>query len=186
MEKVRCDWANQSEIERIYHDTQWGRPAHEDGYLFEMLVLESMQAGLSWKTILDKREAFREAFDQFDIEKVSRYDEKKIAELLSNPKIIRNKLKIQAAVNNAEMFLKIQKDHGSFDQFIWSYVNHQPVVNNFYSLSEVPSTTELAERITKDLKKAGFKFIGPTIIYAYMQSIGMVNDHLLTCEFRHC
>lgn len=186
MEKIRCDWAEQSEIEREYHDTQWGRPAHDDGYLFEMLVLESMQAGLSWKTILDKREAFRKAFDQFDVEKISRYDEEKIADLLNNPKIIRNQLKIRAAINNAQVFLNIQKEYGSFDQFIWSYVDYQPIINDFKNASEVPSTTELAERISKDLKKAGFKFIGPTIIYAYMQSIGMVNDHLLTCEFRNC
>lgn len=186
MEKIRCDWAEQSEIEREYHDTQWGRPAHDDGYLFEMLVLESMQAGLSWKTILDKREAFRKAFDQFDVEKVSRYDEEKISDLLNNPKIIRNQLKIRAAINNAQVFLNIQKEYGSFDQFIWSYVDYQPIINDFKNASEVPSTTELAERISKDLKKAGFKFIGPTIIYAYMQSIGMVNDHLRTCEFRNC
>lgn len=179
-DRERCSWAT-TELYKEYHDMEWGKPVHEDGKLFEMLILEGMQAGLSWLTILNKRMAFREAFDQFDYKKIALYDETKIDELMQNEKIIRNKLKIKSAIVNAQQFIKIQEEYGSFDAFIWSYVDNKPIHNHFQSENEIPATTPLSDRISKDLKKCGFKFVGSTIIYAYMQSIGMVDDHVHSC-----
>ena len=179
-EPTRCGWST-TEKYHDYHDKEWGRPSHDDRHLFEMLILEGMQAGLSWLTILNKREAFRKAFDNFDPVKVAKYGEKKIDELLNNAAIVRNKLKVNAAVTNARAFLEVQKEFGSFDKYIWSYVDGKPIQNHFKNMTDIPATTALSDKISKDLKKRGFKFIGSTIIYAYMQSIGMVNDHLTHC-----
>lgn len=180
-EKIRCPWAGNTQIYIDYHDSEWGRPVHDDGKLFEMLVLETMQAGLSWITVLKKREAFREAFDGFSPAKIASYDEKKIAELMDNKGIIRNRMKINAAVNNAKVFLQIQEKYGSFDKMIWSYVDHTPIVGHWTRIEDIPATTPLSDRISKDLKKLGFKFVGSTTIYAFMQSVGMVNDHIKDC-----
>ena len=180
-EKVRCPWSEHSSIYVDYHDDEWGRPVHDDRQLFEMLVLDGMQAGLSWLTVLKKREAFREAFDGFDPEKVALYDEVKIRELMANPKIIRNRLKINAAVNNAKLFLEIVEKYGSFDKFIWQYVNYKPVVGHWVKIGDIPSVTEISDKISADLKRLGFKFVGSTIIYAFMQAAGMVNDHITAC-----
>jgi len=178
---IRCSWANDPPIFADYHDNEWGRPVHDDGRLFEMLILEGMQAGLSWITVLKKREAFRQAFDNFDPAKVSRYGEDKFHELMANEGIIRNRLKISGAITNAKLFLDVVEKHGSFDKFIWEYVSHQPIVNRFTAIEEIPATTPISDRISKDLKKLGFKFVGSTIIYAFMQATGMVNDHFVDC-----
>ena len=180
-EKSRCQWAGDLPVYIDYHDNEWGRPVHDDNRLFEMLVLEGMQAGLTWITVLKKREAFRQAFDEFDPVKVARYGDKKIQELLENKGIIRNRLKVNAAVTNAKVFLEVQKNYGSFDQFIWAYVDHIPIKNHWEKMEEIPAATPLSNRISKDLKKMGFKFVGPTIIYAFMQATGMVNDHVTDC-----
>ena len=179
-DRERCSWAT-TELYKEYHDMEWGKPVHEDGKLFEMLILEGMQAGLSWLTVLNKRTAFKEAFDQFDYQKIALYDEAKIDELMQNTKIIRNKLKIKSAITNAQQFIKIQEEYGSFDAFIWSYVDNKPIHNHFQSEAEIPATTLLSDKISKDLKKHGFKFVGSTIVYAYMQAIGIVNDHVKNC-----
>ena len=176
----RCSWAT-TDLYKEYHDKEWGNPVHDDDKLFEMLILEGMQAGLSWLTILKKREAFREAFDQFDCRKIACYDEAKIEELMKNEQIIRNRLKIRSAVTNAQQFIKIQEEYGSFDSFLWSYVGGKPVNNHFQSEDELPAKTPLSDKISKDLKKYGFKFVGSTIIYAYMQAVGIVNDHVKRC-----
>ncbi len=181
---VRCGWSNTSEIMTNYHDTEWGVPLHDDRKLFEFFVLEGFQAGLSWQIVLNKREAFRAAFDNFDPEIVAKYDEEKLNELIQNPAIIRNKMKIAASINNAQRFLEVQKEFGSFDKYIWGFVDGRPIVNNFTSLSELPAKTELSDKISVDLKKRGFKFVGSTVVYAHMQATGMVNDHLVTC-FRY-
>ena len=178
-EKIRC--FGNTQIYADYHDNEWGRPVHDDGKLFEMLILEGMQAGLSWSTVLNKREAFRKAFDGFDPEKVALYDNAKIEKLMANEGIIRNRLKINAAVTNARLFLEITKTHGSFDKFIWGYVNYTPVVGHWKNFGEMPVTTAISDKISKDLKKMGFKFVGSTIIYSFMQAVGMVNDHLTEC-----
>lgn len=180
-EKIRCSWAGELPIYIDYHDNEWGRPVHDDNKLFEMLILEGMQAGLSWITVLKKRKAFREAFDGFDPDKVALYDEKKIQELLANEGIIRNRLKVNAAVTNANVFLEVQKKYGSFDKFIWEYVKRTPIRNHWEKMAEVPAKTTLSDQISKDLKKMGFKFVGSTIIYAFMQAIGMANDHVTNC-----
>ena len=180
-EKSRCQCAGDLPVYIDYHDNEWGRPVHDDNRLFEMLVLEGMQAGLTWITVLKKREAFRQAFDEFDPVKVARYGDKKIQELLENKGIIRNRLKVNAAVTNAKVFLEVQKNYGSFDQFIWAYVDHIPIKNHWEKMEEIPAATPLSNRISKDLKKMGFKFVGPTIIYAFMQATGMVNDHVMDC-----
>lgn len=177
---TRCSWAT-TDLYKEYHDKEWGIPVHDDDKLFEMLILEGMQAGLSWLTILNKREAFREAFDHFDCRKVALYDEAKIESLMKNEKIVRNRLKIQSAVTNARQFIKIQEEYGSFDAYLWAYVNNEPIRNHFSTEAEVPASTPLSDRISKDLKKRGFKFVGSTIVYAYMQAVGIVNDHVKGC-----
>ncbi|WP_371806749.1 DNA-3-methyladenine glycosylase I [Candidatus Lokiarchaeum ossiferum] len=183
MVKKRC-WGTKDDLMGKYHDNEWGIPLHDDNKLFELLILEGAQAGLSWSTILNKRENYRQAFDHFNYKKIAKYSQSKIEELLQNSGIIRNKLKVNAAVTNAKIFMKIQEEFGSFDKYIWSYVNGTPIQNNLKSFSEMPAKTELSEQISKDMKKKGFKFVGPTIIYSFMQAIGMVNDHLTYC-YRH-
>ncbi len=179
MERKRCSWVNlNSPLYINYHDKEWGVPSHDDRYLFEMLILESFQAGLSWSTILKKREHFREAFDGFDVVKVSQYDEVKKEALRENKGIIRNKLKIKAAVNNAKTFITIQKEYGSFSKYIWGFTNHQVIKNQTGTFL---ATSPLSDTISKDLKKRGMKFVGSTIIYAYLQAIGIINDHEPEC-----
>ena len=180
----RCDWANGNTLETKYHDEQWGVPVHDDRLLFEMLTLESAQAGLSWSTILAKREGYIEAFDNFDVQKVAKYSENKIEALLQNPAIVRNKLKVNATVNNAKIILEIQKEFGSFDAYIWAFVKGKTIQNAWKETSEVPASTPLSDAMSKAMKKRGFKFVGTTICYAYMQAVGMVNDHLIGC-FRY-
>lgn len=180
----RCDWGKSPEIYREYHDTEWGVPVYDDHKLFEFLLLESAQAGLSWLTILKRREGYRNAFAGFDAEKVAAFDNKKVEELMQNADIIRNRRKIESAINNARVFRKIQDELGSFSHYIWAFVNHTPIINQFKTMAEVPAKTTLSEKISADLKKRGFTFMGPTIVYAHMQATGMVNDHLTTC-FRH-
>lgn len=184
LEKVRCEWAMINEEEMKYHDQEWGVPIHDDQKLFELLILEGMQAGLSWDCILKKRENFRKAFDFFDVEKVSKYDQNKIDSLLLDKGIIRNRLKINGSVKNAKAFLQIQEEFSSFDTYFWAFVNGTPVKNTWKSHKEVPATTKLSDIISKDLKKRGFTFVGSTIVYAYMQSAGLVNDHTIDC-FRY-
>jgi DNA-3-methyladenine glycosylase I len=167
-----------------YHDKEWGVPVHNDRKLFEFLILEGFQAGLSWRTILHKRENFQEAFDNFDFNKIAKYNRKKINSLLKNEGIIRNKLKIEAAITNAKAFLQVRKEFGTFDKYIWSFVNGKPIDNKFKSLKELPAKTKLSAKISEDLKKRGFKFVGSTIVYAHMQATGMVNDHVVSC-FRY-
>lgn len=180
----RCEWAGDEPLYVAYHDEEWGVPEHADGKLFEMLILEGAQAGLSWSTILKKRAAYQEAFDNFDPQKVARYDEARIQELLANPGIVRNKLKVRSAVQNAQAFLKIQTEFGSFDAYIWQFVGGKPKVNAWETMSEIPAETEESRAMSKDLKKRGFNFVGPTICYAFMQAVGMVNDHVVDC-FRY-
>ena len=180
-EKIRCSWAGDTPIYIDYHDNEWGRPVHDDVMLFEMLILEGMQAGLTWITVLKKREAFREAFDGFDPNKVALYGDTKIQELLANEKIIRNHLKINAAVSNAKAYLSFIEEYGSFDKFIWRYVDYAPITGHWEKQSDLPVSTPLSDKISKDLKKMGFKFVGSTIIYSFMQAIGMVNDHITNC-----
>lgn len=177
----RCHWANAGELERDYHDMEWGRPLHDEGKLFELLILEGQQAGLSWSTILKKRETMREAFDQFNPSVIMTYGEKKTEELMNNPGIIRNRLKIKSVIENSKAYFKLVEKHTGLDHFLWSTINYQPIKNHWADLSEVPCSTPLSEKISADLKKLGFKFVGPTIIYALMQSTGMVNDHLTSC-----
>ena len=180
----RCNWGNYNDQMKEYHDNEWGVPVHDDRLLFEFLILEGAQAGLSWNTILQKRENFRKAFDNFDYKKIATYNEKKVEELLNNASIIRNRLKIGAAVANANAFLKVQEEFGSFDNFIWEFIDHNSIINQFETLEDLPSKTEQSERISKALKKRGFKFVGPTIIYSFMQAVGMTNDHTIDC-FRY-
>ncbi|MDR2244351.1 MAG: DNA-3-methyladenine glycosylase I [Burkholderiales bacterium] len=180
-EKSRCSWAGETPLYIDYHDNEWGRPVHDDGRLFEMLILEGAQAGLSWITVLKKRETYRKAFDGFDPRKVALYGDAKIQALMADEGIIRNRLKINAAIINARLFLEAAKKHGSFDSFIWEYVGYKPITGHWKKIEDIPATTPLSDKISKDLKKMGFKFVGSTIIYAFMQAVGMVNDHLATC-----
>jgi len=182
-EKIRCGWA-QNDLSIQYHDAEWGVPQHNDRKLFEFLILEGAQAGLSWDTILRKRENYRRAFDDFDYKKIALYDEAKKAELLRNEGIIRNRLKIASAVRNANAFLEIQKEFGSFDSYIWNFVGGKPIVNSWKNLAEVPAKTSVSDAMSKDLKKRGFNFVGSTIMYAFMQACGLTNDHLVSC-FRY-
>ena len=180
-EKIRCKWCVGIDIYEKYHDEEWGVPVFEDQKLFEFLILETFQAGLSWITILKKRENFKVAFDDFDYKKVALYTEDKIQELLQDAGIIRNQLKVRAAVSNAVAFMKVQEEFGSFSKYIWEYTNGKPIQNNRQSLKEVPATTALSDEISKDLKKRGFKFVGSTVVYAHMQATGMVDDHVADC-----
>jgi DNA-3-methyladenine glycosylase I len=181
----RCSWANPANPKYIaYHDQEWGLPCHDELRLFEMLNLEGAQAGLSWETILNKRESYRAAFDNWDARKIAVYGPDKVAELLANPGIVRNKLKVAAAITNAQAYLRLVEEGGSLDRFLWAYVGGQPIVNKILKQGDRPAKTELSDRISKDLAKRGFKFVGSTIIYAYMQGIGMINDHDQAC-FRH-
>jgi DNA-3-methyladenine glycosylase I len=185
MSKKRCAWVNlKNQVYIDYHDKEWGVPVHNDQKLFEFLILEGAQAGLSWETILMRIENYRKAFDNFNPKIISKYDEKKIQTLLENKSIIRNKLKILSVIKNAIVFLQIQKEFTSFDNYIWSYTNKKVIQNHFNSINQIPSKTELSEKISKDLKKRGMSFVGPTIIYSFMQAVGMVNDHTKDC-FRH-
>jgi DNA-3-methyladenine glycosylase I len=179
--KVRCAWCTSDALYIDYHDREWGRPVHDDRVLFEFLVLESFQAGLSWLTILKKRENFRKAFAGFDVRKVAKFDEKKVKALMQDEGIIRNKLKVHAIINNAKQFMAIQKEFGSFDKYIWGFVGGRPVVNNPKTLKHIAPFTDISKAITKDLTKRGFKFVGGTIIYAFMQAVGMVDDHVADC-----
>ncbi|MDH3677677.1 MAG: DNA-3-methyladenine glycosylase I [Nitrosopumilus sp.] len=176
----RCDWASE-EPNISYHDKEWGRPEHNDQKLFEFLILEGAQAGLSWITILKRRDGYRKAFSNFDVKKVAKYNKNQITKLLKNESIIRNRLKINSAVNNAKQFLKVQQEFGTFDEYIWSFVNNKPIKNKYKKLSDLPTSTLISETMSKDLKKRGFNFVGPTICYALMQAIGMVNDHTSRC-----
>jgi DNA-3-methyladenine glycosylase I len=178
---TKCQWALASSNEEHYHDTEWGVPLHDDRKLFEFLILEGAQAGLSWRTILNKREAFRMAFDDFDAEKIAGYDDQKIQCLLANPGIIRNRLKIHAAVANAKTFLAVQQVHGSFDRYIWQFVGGKTLQNHWQTHQELPAFSAESLTMSKSLQKLGFKFVGPTICYAFMQAVGMVNDHVVTC-----
>ena len=183
--KKRCEWLNLTKDYYIkYHDREWGVQVHDDKKLFEFLILEGAQAGLSWDTILKKRENYRKAFDNWDYEKISKYSEKQEQELLKNKGIVRNRLKIKSAIKNAKVFIAIQKEFGSFDTYIWDFVNNRQIVNNFERVEDIPSKTELSDKISKDLKKRGMNFIGSTIIYAFMQAVGIVNDHQIDC-FRY-
>src|SRR6476660_5214923 len=178
--KPRCSWATTPQM-IAYHDNEWGVPQHDDRVLFEFLILEGAQAGLSWSTILAKREAYRRAFSNFNPKTIARYDAKKTKQLMSNASIVRNRLKISAAVQNARAFLAVQKEFGSFDAYIWQFVNGKPIVNKLRASSQIPARTEESDKMSRDLLKRGFKFVGPTICYAFMQTIGMVNDHLVGC-----
>lgn len=177
----RCEWCLRDDLYIDYHDHEWGVPVHDDLKLFEFLLLEGVQAGLSWLTVLRKRDAYREAFHDYNPEIISRFGQENIGELMNNPGIIRNRLKIEAAVKNARAFLKIQEENGSFDKYIWEFIDGIPIQNSFNSLKEIPAETEISRIISKDMKKRGFSFVGPTIIYSHMQATGMVNDHLTDC-----
>ena len=184
MTQQKCGWCLGDPLYEAYHDTEWGVPVYDDETLFEFLILETFQAGLSWITILRKRENFREAFDNFDYKKIAQYKEDKLEELLQNPGIIRNKLKVRSAVTNAQLFMKIQEEFGSFSKYIWGFVEGSPIHNRVENYKTAPPTTAISDALSKDLKKRGFKFVGSTVVYAHMQATGMVNDHEVSC-FRH-
>lgn len=177
----RCGWSSDKDLYIQYHDTEWGVPVYDDRLLFEMLCLEGAQAGLSWWTILQKREHYKEVFDHFEAEKIIHYTEDKLASLMEDKGIVRNKRKIQSVVTNAEAFLRIQKDYGSFSSYIWNFVGGDPIINHWETLQDVPASTEISDKMSKQLKKDGFKFVGTTICYSFMQAVGMVNDHILEC-----
>jgi len=179
--KTRCAWCEKDDLYRDYHDNEWGKPVYDDDKLFEFLILETFQAGLSWYMILKKRETFRIAFDHFDYKKIAQYNEDKVQELLLDAGIVRNKLKIRATISNAIAFMKVQEEFGSFSKYIWNFTGGKPIENNRRHLKEVPATTPLSDEISKDLKKRGFKFVGSTVVYAHMQATGMVNDHVFDC-----
>ena len=184
-ELIRCDWATKSQIEQDYHDTEWGVPVHDDRELFKRLILEGKQAGLSWAIILAKKDSLCEAFDDFDPEILVTYNDAKVAALLKNDGVIKNKLKINAVINNAHAYFNLCEAFGSLNNYLWSFVDYKPIINTWEKIQEVPANTPLSDQISKDLKKRGFKFVGSTTIYAFMQSIGMVNDHLMSCAFRN-
>ena len=184
MEKIRCGWCVKDDLYRDYHDNVWGKPVYDDDTIFEFLILESFQAGLSWYTILSKRENFKKAFDNFDYKKIAKYDERKIEALMQDAGIIRNRLKIMATINNAQRFMEVQKEFGIFSEYIWGFVGGQPLINYPKTLKDVPATTEISNALAKDLKKKGFKFMGSTVVYAHMQATGMVNDHLTDCHYK--
>lgn len=180
----RCPWPGADPLYQHYHDTEWGVPVRSDKKLFEFLILEGVQAGLSWITVLRKREAYRAAYDNFDWNRIAAYDAQKVEELMNNPGIIRNRLKVKASITNARAFIKVREEFGTFSKYIWSFLGDKPVQNRWKAMKEVPAVTDLATQISKDLKKRGFTFVGPTIVYAHMQATGMVNDHITDC-FRH-
>lgn len=184
-EIIRCGWCEKDDLYRKYHDEEWGTPVYDDETIFEFLILESFQAGLSWYTILSKRENFQRAFDHFDYKKIAKYSTEKAEELMQDSGIIRNRLKIQATINNAQRFIEVQKEFGSFSKYIWGFVGGKPIDNKPEKLSDVPATTEISDALSKDLKKRGFKFMGSTVIYAHMQATGMVNDHIESCWKRN-
>ena len=179
--KTRCAWCEKDDLYRDYHDNEWGNPVYDDATIFEFLVLETFQAGLSWYTILRKRENFRSAFDQFDYQKIAQYGETKVQQLLLDAGIIRNQLKIRGTIANAIAFMKVQEEFGSFSKYIWAFVDHKPIINQLQSLKDIQATTSNSDAISKDLKKRGFKFVGSTVVYAHMQATGMVNDHVANC-----
>ena len=179
-EKSRCTWPS-NELAIAYHDNEWGRPVHDDRVFFEFLILEGAQAGLSWDTILKKRENYRRAFDRFDYKKIARYDKRKVASLMADEGIVRNRLKIESTIDNACAFLSIQREFGSFDKYVWSFVGGKPIVNQWDGLKQLPASTPESDALSKDLRKRGFRFVGTTIIYAFMQATGLVNDHLTSC-----
>jgi DNA-3-methyladenine glycosylase I len=181
VEKIKCDWCKGSELYENYHDQEWGVPVFDDQKQFEFLVLESAQAGLSWITVLKKRENYRIAYDNFDVNKVAKYDDNKVEELLQNEGIIRNRLKILASINNAQRFIEIQEQEGSFCNYLWRFFDGKPLINKWQSMKEIPAKTDLSDLISKDLKKRGFKFLGSTIVYAHLQATGLINDHIVTC-----
>ena len=180
----RCGWAGEDPLMIAYHDEEWGVPSHDDVHLFEMLTLEGAQAGLSWATILKKREGYREAFAGFDAARVARFTPAKVEKLLTNPAIVRNRLKVESTVNNAKMVLKVQKEFGSLDAYLWSFVDHEPIVNRFKAMKDLPAQTDVSKAMSKAMLKRGFRFVGPTVCYAFMQAVGMTNDHVTDC-FRH-
>lgn len=182
--KLRCAWCEKDDLYRNYHDNEWGKPVYDDATIFEFLILETFQAGLSWYTVLAKRENFRKAFDNFDLMKIANYSEDKMAELAEDAGIIRNKLKIKATVSNAQAFIKVQEEFGTFSKYIWGFVDGKPIDNQPKTLSEVKATTPISDALSKDLKKRGFKFVGSTVMYAHMQATGMVNDHVMNCHTR--
>lgn len=182
---TRCAWCEKDDLYRNYHDNEWGNPVYDDKKLFEFLILETFQAGLSWHTVLSKRENFRKAFDNFDVKKIATYNETMVQSLMLDAGIIRNQLKIRATITNAQQFIALQKEFGSFSTYSWAFVGDKPIINNFKSLTEVPATTPISDKMSKDLKKRGFKFVGSTVIYAHMQATGMVNDHLIGCWKRN-
>ena len=183
-DKMRCSWCEKDDLYRNYHDNEWGKPVYDDATIFEFLILETFQAGLSWYTVLAKRENFRKAFDYFNVEKIANYNQRKLDELAENSGIIRNRLKIKATVSNAQAFIKVQEEFGSFSKYIWGFVDGKPIDNQPQTLAEVPATTVISDKLSKDLKKRGFKFVGSTVIYAHMQATGMVNDHVMDCWTR--
>ena len=183
-ELIRCEWAGTEPLYVAYHDNEWGAPVHDERELFEMLILEGAQAGLSWSTILNKRENYRQVFDDFNPSIVAGYDDAKVSALLADPGIVRNRLKVESAIRNAKAFLEVQEEFGSFNTFIWGFVNGEPIINSWKVMSEIPAKTPESEAMSKELKQRGFNFVGPTICYAFMQSIGMVNDHVVDC-FRY-
>ncbi|MBB1313773.1 DNA-3-methyladenine glycosylase I [Aliivibrio sp. SR45-2] len=181
MDKKRCQWAEVSDLDREYHDNEWGVPVHSDQQLFESLILEGAQAGLSWSTILKKREDYRLLFDGFDVQKIVKYDQDKVEALMLDARIVRHRLKINSVITNAQAFIKIQQEFGSFSDYLWSYVDGKPMINKWETMADVPATTELSDKLSKDLKKRGFKFIGSTICYAFLQATGVIDDHLVSC-----
>lgn len=183
-EIVRCGWCEKDDLYRDYHDSEWGSPVYDDETIFEFLILESFQAGLSWYTILKKRDSFRKSFDKFNYKKIAKYDDQKIEALMQDEGIVRNRLKVLATINNAKAFMEVQKEFGSFSKYMWNFVGGKPIDNKPNSLKDVPATTEISDSLAKDLKKRGFKFLGPTVVYAHMQATGMVNDHIMDCHTR--
>ncbi|MBT2619771.1 MULTISPECIES: DNA-3-methyladenine glycosylase I [Chryseobacterium] len=184
MEKIRCGWCERDDLYRKYHDKEWGSPVYDDETIFEFLILESFQAGLSWYTILSKRDNFRKAFDHFNYKKIAKYTDDKVVELMADSGIIRNKLKILATITNAQRFMEVQKEFGSFSKYIWSFVDGKPIDNKPETLKDIPATTDISDALSKDLKKRGFKFMGSTVVYAHMQATGMMNDHIKDCFTR--
>lgn len=183
-EIVRCGWCEKDDLYRNYHDSEWGSPVYDDETIFEFLILESFQAGLSWYTILKKRDSFRKSFDKFNYKKIAKYDDQKIEALMQDEGIVRNRLKVLATINNAKAFMEVQKEFGSFSKYMWNFVGGKPIDNKPNSLKDVPATTEISDSLAKDLKKRGFKFLGSTVVYAHMQATGMVNDHIMDCHTR--